>query len=519
MCQATQKSELMQVSNLLPKKILIRADGSTEIGTGHLMRCLALAQAWQDGGGTVTFVSAMIPSSMESRLQQEGMSVIRINAYPGSSEDIYQTIVIAHQCNVDWVIIDGYQFNGEYQWKIKDIGLKVLCVDDHAHAEHYYADIVLNQNLHAQEKLYQSREPYTKLLLGTRYVFLRREFRRWLHWKRDIPEVARKILVTMGGSDPNNVTLKVLQALQHVTADGIEIVVIVGSSNPHYDTIKSFANKLSCPTRVKKNVTDISRYMAWADMAVSAGGSTIWELAFMGLPTLTVAIADNQLLTAQHLHMAGASIHLGWHENISVPEMCRRVQGFIASKEMRFHLSKQSREIVDGEGSSRTVAYMRGEKIYLRSVRESDCRILWQWANDQTVRENSFSSRLISWEEHLSWFTSKINDDECVFYMVENDRGVPIAQVRFETTGSDDAIISVSIAREHRGKGYGNVIIRHASQKLLRTTNIKVVHAYIKLNNVSSLKAFERAGYTNIGEVSVSGHQALHLILKRNHEE
>ncbi|MGQ9874540.1 MAG: UDP-2,4-diacetamido-2,4,6-trideoxy-beta-L-altropyranose hydrolase [Chloroflexus sp.] len=507
------------MNNLLPEKILIRADGSTEIGTGHLMRCLALAQAWQDCGGTVIFVSAMLPSLMESRLQQEGFNVIRINAYPGSSDDTYQTIAIARQIHVNWIIIDGYQFNAEYQRKIKDIGLNVLCVDDHAHAEHYYADIVLNQNLYAQENLYQSREQYTRLLLGTRYVLLRREFRKWRHWKRDIPEIARKLLVTMGGSDPNNVTLKVLQALQHVAADRMEIMVIVGSSNPHYDTIKSFAHKLSFPTRLEKSVTDISRYMAWADVAISAGGSTSWELAFMELPTLTVAIVDNQLLTAQYLHMAGASFNLGWHRYISVLEMCRRIQEFIVSRDMRFQVSKQSKEIVDGEGSLRTVAYMRGVKMYLRNVRESDCRILWQWANDQTVRENSFSSRLISWEEHLSWFTSKINDDKCVFYMVENDRGIPIAQVRFETTGSDDAIISVSVAEEHRGKGYGHLIINHASRKLLQTTNIKVVHAYIKPNNVSSLRAFERAGYTNVGEVSVSGQQALHLILSRDHKE
>ena len=146
--------------------LLIRADASTQIGTGHVMRCLALARSWQDTLGQPIFAMTTSVPALEERLKSEGMEVIHLAAEPGSLADAKETAALAHQFNASWVVLDGYHFGSEYQKTIKISGLSLLFIDDYGHAEHYYADFVLNQNISADEQWYQHREPCTKLLLG-----------------------------------------------------------------------------------------------------------------------------------------------------------------------------------------------------------------------------------------------------------------------------------------------------------------------------------------------------------------
>ena len=132
--------------------------------------------------------------------------------------------------------------------------------------------------------MYANREAHTRLLLGTRYVLLRREFWPWRGWRREIPAVARKVLVTLGGGDPDNVTLKVIRALAQVEIEGLEAVVVVGPANPHLEELQAAVKDTPHPIRLESNVTNMPELMAWADVAITAGGSTCWETAFMGLP-------------------------------------------------------------------------------------------------------------------------------------------------------------------------------------------------------------------------------------------
>ncbi len=196
--------------------LLLRADANALMGTGHVMRCLALAQAWQDRGGLAAFLSAPLPSAIETRLSAEGLAVVALKSWPGGAADAAETIRQAEALQADWVVVDGYQFDAAYHKALKDAGLKLLVLDDNGDSGFYWADLVLNQNIHAQADWYKNRASYTRLLLGTQYALLRREFLAWRGWQRDTPETAYKILVTLGGSDPDNVTLKVLEALSEV---------------------------------------------------------------------------------------------------------------------------------------------------------------------------------------------------------------------------------------------------------------------------------------------------------------
>jgi UDP-2,4-diacetamido-2,4,6-trideoxy-beta-L-altropyranose hydrolase len=340
-------------------RLVIRADASVQIGTGHLMRCLALAQAWQDAGGRVVFLMAMETPALEARLRSEGMEVIHLPVQPGSTDDAIRTADFAHQVGADWVVVDGYHFGADYQRIIKDSGLRLLFIDDNGHAGHYSADLVLNQNIHAHEGLYPNREPYTRLLLGTRYVLLRREFLKWRGWKREIPEVARKVLVTMGGSDPDNVTLKVVQALQQVDMDGLEAIVVVGGSNPHYEELQSAVQDSRFPIRLESNVVDMPELMAWADVAVSAGGSVIYELAFMGVPIIGLSRAKQEEVLLQRSTQSGISINLGVYHSVQPGWICEVLTGLAHSKEQRLAMSRAGRSLVDEFGPDRVINSMR----------------------------------------------------------------------------------------------------------------------------------------------------------------
>src|SRR5437879_1626910 len=156
--------------------VLARADASPTIGTGHVMRCLALAKGWQDRGGAVSWVMGESIPALEERLHREGIGCTRIQSVPGSISDAEQTISEARRANADWVAVDGYCFAPDFVRTLKRSGLRVLFVDDDGRFGFYAADVVLNQNVLANAAMYSNREPFTSLLLGPEYVLLRPEF-------------------------------------------------------------------------------------------------------------------------------------------------------------------------------------------------------------------------------------------------------------------------------------------------------------------------------------------------------
>jgi UDP-2,4-diacetamido-2,4,6-trideoxy-beta-L-altropyranose hydrolase len=491
-------------------KLVFRVDASTQIGTGHVMRCLALAQAWQDAGGQPIFVMTTKAQALKSRLRSEGMEVINLSVQMGSAEDAKETATLAQHLGATWVVVDGYHFGAEYQQIIKNFGLNLLFFDDYGHAAHYYADIVLNQNISASESLYANREPYTQLLLGTRYALLRREFWQWRQWRREMPTQARKILVTLGGSDPDNVTLKVLQSLQLLEVHGIEAVVVVGGSNPHYEQLQLATEVSHVPIRLERNAANMPELMAWAEVAISAGGSTTWELAFMGLPSLIIVLADNQQAIAEKLSDREYMVHLGWHKDVAVTEIARAIAPLLLTSGTRTEMSGSSQELVDGEGTARVLMHLQRQPFRLRPVRQEDCKLLWDWANDPEVRACSFSSDFIPLDTHLQWFVKKLHDSNCYIFIALDSQDKPIGQVRFEVSDRDRAEIGISFDTEKRGKGYGSYLIDLAVKELFRRTSIQAVHALIKPHNQVSIRAFEKALFKKLGKVTVKGNPALH---------
>lgn len=339
--------------------LLFRTDASLKIGTGHVMRCLALAQAWQDAGGSATFAMAEVTPAIQARLAAESCEILSVSAEAGTEADAAQTIAFARERQTAWIVVDGYQFTAEYQRLLKAARLKILFVDDYGHAQHYSADLVLNQNVSAREDMYADREPQTRLLLRPRYSLLRREFVAQPARERKIPETANKILVTMGGSDPDNFTLRVLQGLEKIRGGRLEGIVLVGGSNPHRAVLDRAVRESRHRWRLESNATDVPSLMAQCDLAVSCAGSTCLELCRMGLPAALVDLAENQTSIAREFARRGVATHLGSSRDVTATQIASAVEALLLSGAKRRKMSKLALAVVDGAGARRVVAELQ----------------------------------------------------------------------------------------------------------------------------------------------------------------
>jgi UDP-2,4-diacetamido-2,4,6-trideoxy-beta-L-altropyranose hydrolase len=255
------------------------------------------------------------------------------------------------------VLLDGYQFDPKYQNQVKKTGHRLLVIDDTAHFSHYYADIVLNQGL-GIDRLKYFHEPSTRLLLGSQYALLRSEFLIWRGWKREIPDVASKVLVTLGGSDRQNATLQVIKALKVVNRSDLQVKIVVGPSNPNIEILQDALYNSPCAMSILSSVSDMSKLMGWADLAITAAGSTCLELSFMQLPFAAIILAENQKYISEGVARAGIAISCGWYHELDTSSLASRINKLIEDRKSRSRMSKKASKIVDGFGADRAISAM-----------------------------------------------------------------------------------------------------------------------------------------------------------------
>jgi UDP-2,4-diacetamido-2,4,6-trideoxy-beta-L-altropyranose hydrolase len=492
--------------------LLFRTDANVSMGTGHVMRCLALAQAWQDAGGDAVFAMAEATPSIEARLRIEGAKLLRLQVAAGGADDAACTIDNAQREGAAWVVGDGYQFGPEYVPALQAGGLKVLQIDDNGEAGTYSADLVLNQNLHACEDLYRNRAAHTRLLLGTRYVLLRREFAFWRKRKFEIKGRARRVLLTMGGSDPDNVTERVLRFL--LDEPDLELTIAVGGSNPHLVSIEKMAESAAGPVRLLKDVSNMPALMVWADLAVAGAGTTSWEMCMMGLPAALCVLAPNQENIAAELARTGAAVSLGGIGRNGTREAASVLHELIGSETKRAKMSARGRALVDGRGAERAVAFLWGDPVLRRTV-DSDCQCFWEWANDPGTRAVSFAKDPIPWERHMEWFRARMADPKSIMYTALNRAGNAMGMVRYQLEGTR-AVLSINLGVPFRGKGNGRRLLALATAELFQNSSATAIDAFVRLSNQPSIRLFEGAGFRKIGTESIHGDEAIHFVLEKS---
>lgn len=337
-----------------PATVLIRADASPAIGLGHVMRCLALAEIC---GERATFLTSAPPPAFVARVAAIGAAVDLLTASPATPDDLRETSAVARATGAGWIVLDGYGFDGDFQAGLVADGHRVLAVDDHGHAGRYEAQAILNPNADADACLYEDRAPGTRLLLGLRFALLRAEFRDWPHARPPAPERIRRLVVTFGGSDPDNASAQVLGELAAVQ-DPLEILLLVGNANPHGPALREAAARCPHPVQIAADVRNMAEHLAGCDLAVTAAGGTLVELVRVGTPAIAIVVADNQEPGAAALAQAGAVVNLGRHGRLQAGAIGAAVVALGHDEARREALSRRGRELVDGQGAARVLDAM-----------------------------------------------------------------------------------------------------------------------------------------------------------------
>ncbi len=510
----------MRLESTNSAPLIIRADADSRIGTGHVMRCIALGQVWQDGGGEVVFITFSDTPALLQRLRDENFQVIELKD-PS-----------AFQPEGGWVVLDGYQFTLEDQRAIRKAGCKLLVIDDYNHLPEYECDILLNQNINAAELNY-TINPEACLLLGTRYAMLRREFqcletgsaghfKNFQTLEKKLPNPGKNILVTLGGADPDNVTEKVIEALQQLNLPELHAKIIVGPANPHIETLKAAAAHSTFDLRLLTDVKDMPELMNWADLAVTAAGSTCWELCCLGVPFITLVLAENQRGLAAELNARGIATCQGEHPSIG--EIADAADALAKDADRRRNCSEKGRVLVDGLGAVRVLRIPAADtgldlfagRLSLRPLEKEDADLLWHWANDPSVRGNSYSTNPIPREDHMEWFEKKLGSADSLLLILELD-GCPAGQVRYDRMESETAEIDFSIDPQFRGLGLGRRIIELSMADAARQLQVSRLRAQVKETNQPSCRVFERAGFQVSDVEKIEGSAS--IIFERETEE
>jgi UDP-2,4-diacetamido-2,4,6-trideoxy-beta-L-altropyranose hydrolase len=454
-------------------RVLFRADASASVGTGHLMRSLALAQALRDAGDDVSLVTLAHSGSLADRWRSEGAVVIpAVDA--GSDDDAAETRRLAAERAADWVVLDGYAFGPAYDAVSSEA--RLLLVDDFGNPQ-LEADAVVNGNLYAQPELYAAGD--ARLLLGPRYAMLRREFRAGRE-----PVWREGIVISLGGADPLNHTVRLVEEL---AARGLRGRVVLGAEYRSAASTSAMARRLGWEP--VERADDMSTLLGGAALAIVGAGTTTLECLATGTPMIAVPIADNQARVAAAL----AEQRLAVVADSGDPAATAADAAALLDDASRLAaLGEAGLGLVDARGAVRVAGAMREPLITLRPAAADDAVAIYAWRNDPETRAASFNSEPIEWQDHLAWFDLALRDPRTRIFVAALS-GEPVGTARLERRG-ELATISVMVAPAARSRGLASPIIR-ATVAFASELGARDVEAYIRPANAASLRAFEAAGF------------------------
>ncbi len=331
--------------------IVIRADADPSIGIGHIGRTLALAAAWRQDGGQVRYVAtAPLAASAESWITAAGIGLNIVDAERYSADDAARTAAYAAGSPV---ILDVFGTPLAYRSALRSQVARLAIIDDTGGPGPWSADVIINQNYGALAALYPDHDDDATLLFGPRYALLRPEFDRWRTIGRRSNDEVRRIAVSLGGTDPKDVSSLVLSALETLPTSDWQAIVVAGAANPRADALKARAAAADKPIRVMQSPGSMARLLAWADLAILAGGVTVWEALSLGVPIIGIAVADNQIRAAEMLHRDRLWHYLGRVEEIDSGRIAEATVRLLADAGERRRLSEAGCGTVDGKGASR----------------------------------------------------------------------------------------------------------------------------------------------------------------------
>ncbi|MBN1185616.1 MAG: UDP-2,4-diacetamido-2,4,6-trideoxy-beta-L-altropyranose hydrolase [Bacteroidales bacterium] len=464
---------------ILKTLVYIRADGNEKIGLGHLVRCLALAQMIK-AEYNITFFCHSIPNIFENELRDGGFKLARI-----VNEDEFINLV-THD-NI--VILDGYNFSTDYQKTIKKKGAKLICIDD-LHNKVFFADLIINYTPGIVPKDYKA-QPYTIFALGLNYVLLRQNFLAQTKKTRYFKN-SGVVFICFGGADPKELTIKTLRFVSELQKFE-KIIVVTGIA---FNKTSKFVQLLLTDKRIdhRQNLNAKQMLDAFleANIAIVPTSSLFFEALASGCKVISGITVENQRHVYENCRKAKIFFDAGL---FSIIELGKAIKEALMTP-------LKSKKIINGGSKERIlklIDQLNNELIItLRDVRKEDLEITHKWASNIKVRQYSLNRHQISFTEHTNWFSEKLGNPFCFYYIAEY-KGTPIGSVRFDII-SDESLISYLIDPDYHGKGFGQILLKKGIERFLEDylipfCKIKVISGEVLKSNIPSIKSFERLGF------------------------
>ncbi|WP_261818004.1 UDP-2,4-diacetamido-2,4,6-trideoxy-beta-L-altropyranose hydrolase [Vibrio gallicus] len=484
---------------------VFRVDASVYIGSGHVMRCLVLADELAAQGHRVCFACLPQEGDMVTFIQNRGFKVISLTSLgkstpPKSDEDYLGWLqrpieVDAHNFiqlieNADVVVTDHYAIGCEWQTIVRHhYQCKIVAIDDLKRI--HDSDLIIDQTLGRDSSEYSGDRA---VLAGSQYSLISPHFS---HVREKALEktsylVRPKVLVSMGGIDAPNATLRVLESLsQRVDAD---FTVLLSPRAPHYYKVIAFCAKYENLTHIDF-VQDMSQLMLLHDIAIGAPGSTTWERAALGLPSIVIPLAPNQNEICTKLEAYNAAIRVSLlNLEEELPEAyVKLVENWSVYRSKSFNLC-------DGRGVKIAVAAINGvcgssQSLHLEKATTADISLVYDWQCHPSTRRFALNKQIPSWDEHVKWMSLKLDNPGDMFYIVkEGLGGKPLGVYRLDRMSPNSYLISIFVAPDCHRRGVATRILQ-----LSDTVHSDItLHARVLKENTASQALFERAGYQRI---------------------
>jgi UDP-2,4-diacetamido-2,4,6-trideoxy-beta-L-altropyranose hydrolase len=491
------------------------------MGIGHVMRCLTLAESLRERGIGTLFVCRDHPGNMADYLRQRSFDCTllpRSAAVPGpvidadygswvgatQALDAEQTIQALGGVRPDWLIVDHYGLDGAWEGRLRSHAKNLLVIDDLANRRHD-CDILVDQNFTtAAHDRYRGLIPANcRTLYGPHFAMLSPEYRR----RRSglSPRgVVHRILIFFGGSDPLNLTGMAIEALRDPEFRDLEIDVVVGVNNPHRQALEESAHARP-RTRLHGPQPHLAELMAKADLSIGAGGVTTWERMCLGLPSIVVSIAENQVPACQSMAEAGLIVYAGHHRVVGVSDLIATIRRAVGETDVLAEMSSRGQRTVDGWGAQRIVESMQPtakDLLRMRRAGADDVFQFFMWANDPDVRAQSILGQPISFDGHQKWFAERLRSPHSHLFVMQAGE-LPVGQIRFDREGNEERI-DYSIDKYFRGRGWAYRLVELGMSQVPPRPGL-VFRAEVKDSNLPSHTVFSRLGFAALPSEHING--------------
>jgi UDP-2,4-diacetamido-2,4,6-trideoxy-beta-L-altropyranose hydrolase/UDP-4-amino-4,6-dideoxy-N-acetyl-beta-L-altrosamine N-acetyltransferase len=503
-------------------KVVFRVDASLTMGTGHVMRCLTLAQVLKENGANVEFICRKHEGNLIDKIRSSEFVVYELEVFEETKvdnklahshwlgatqkQDANDCIDVFKSEKVDWLIVDHYSLDEQWQKRLKPYYEKLMVIDDLADRKHQ-CDILLDQTFGRQQEDYLTLTPKDcELLLGSQYALLRPEFAEWRGFslERRSKSKFKQLLINMGGVDVDNVTEKILGELKicNLPSD-IKITVVMGGSAPYLESVKSKAITLPYKTEVKVDVGNMAEIMSNSDIAIGAAGSTTWERCCLGLPTIQIVIAKNQLFSAEILA----------HHNIVklAKEIKETTHLLERSSEWMKNIASSALEICDGMGSYKVFNKMADYKVTLQkfgevdlcnyvNLDENDKALVLNMRNHSQVKKWMYSQDSISKAEHFNFIKSLENDVDRRYFLVKQ-KEIIIGAVNFANIRSNKPAIFGFYANPFEQMlGVGRMLELTSLHFIFREINLSKLTLEVFSDNKQVVNLHKKFGFEIVSE-------------------